>query len=152
MEWEYSQNNAYLFWVRKFFLDLLNILKNTRLKETKQKIKMDSSKAVTKKLWYNMGRPLFLTVPFLLAYNQASVKTDATSFSEFGRRHRSNSICVTRMWNVASQHSVSINPFHVIGLFLYLLKISENLYFSDDFKGHCKWQLKVISGIKSVNT
>ena len=35
-----------------------------------------------------------------------------------------------------------LNPFHVTGLFLYLLKTSENLWFSDVFKGieRDQWQ------------
>ena len=42
---------------------------------------------------------------------------------------------------------LSINPFHVIGFFLYPLKPSENQGFSDDFKG----VQKETSGMKWVN-
>ena len=31
--------------------------------------------------------------------------------------------------------SITVNPFHVTGLFLYPLKISEKFWFSDVFKG-----------------
>ena len=31
-----------------------------------------------------------------------------------------------------------LNPFHATGLFLYLLKILENLWFSHIFKGYSK--------------
>ena len=31
-----------------------------------------------------------------------------------------------------------LNPFHVTGLFLYFLKTSENLWFSDVFRGYRK--------------
>ena len=34
--------------------------------------------------------------------------------------------------------SVSVNPLHVTGLFLYALKISENIWFSDVFRGYRK--------------
>ena len=43
-----------------------------------------------------------------------------------------------------------VNPFYATGLFLYLLKILENLWFSDIFRGY-RNRRKVWNGLEKKN-
>ena len=46
---------------------------------------------------------------------------------------------ISRPAQVGTQRlRILINPSHATGFFLYLLKTSENLWFSDVFRGHRK--------------
>ena len=79
----------------------------------------------------------------LLCYNEPTTKVLCTKSAErltiilecFYRRNR----FYLRFLQIFVQElSVSVDPLHVTGLFLYALKISENIWFPDVFRGYRK--------------